>query len=68
MAAEQFTLAHGIVVIELAPEAVLRNDMNLLRKLFEPFRGQAVSGWEAGGEVRFLDSIALSKTKIRFLS
>lgn len=51
--AEQFGSAHEIAVLELAPEAILRNDMLLLRKLFEPFEPNQVAEWDAGGKVIF---------------
>lgn len=41
----------------LAPEAIMRNDLKLLKRLFEPFEGVVekggVEGWEEGGEVRY---------------
>jgi nuclear pore complex protein Nup98-Nup96 len=43
--------AHRILVAKLAPEAVLRGDMPLLRKLCEPLVSKP-DGWEYGGKVR----------------
>lgn len=52
--------AHAIAVLELGPEAVIRNDMALLRKLFSRFKEHEVADWESGGKVRFLLSCARS--------
>lgn len=43
--------AHDLAVFELAPEAVIRNDLELLQVLFERFVGHAVDGWHVGGKV-----------------
>jgi nuclear pore complex protein Nup98-Nup96 len=42
--------AHRILNAKLAPEAVLRGDLVLLRKLCEPLVAKP-DGWEYGGEV-----------------
>ena len=44
--------AHRILVDDLAPEAVLREDMVLLRRLCEPLGEFKPDGWEYGGKVR----------------
>ncbi len=43
--------AHELAVFELAPEAVIRNDLELLQVLFERFVGHAVDGWHVRGKV-----------------
>lgn len=43
--------AHELAVFELAPEAVIRNDLELLQVLFERFIGHAVDGWHVRGKV-----------------
>jgi hypothetical protein len=43
--------AHDLAVFELAPEAVIRNDLELLQVLFERFVGHSVDGWHVGGKV-----------------
>jgi nuclear pore complex protein Nup98-Nup96 len=43
--------AHELAVFELAPEAVIRNDLELLQVLFERFVGHAVNGWHVRGKV-----------------
>lgn len=44
--------AHELAVFELAPEAVIRNDLELLQVLFERFVGHAVDDWHVRGKVR----------------
>ena len=44
--------AHELAVFELAPEAVIRDDLELLKVLFERFVGHAVDGWHVRGKVR----------------
>ncbi len=53
--AEAFGPAHRVAVVELAPEAVIRNDFALVRRLFEVFDPQETSGWEDGGKVSRAD-------------
>ena len=43
--------AHELAVFELAPEAVIRNDLELLKVLFERLVGHAVDGWHVRGKV-----------------
>ncbi|KZT04508.1 uncharacterized protein LAESUDRAFT_737928 [Laetiporus sulphureus 93-53] len=43
--------AHRLAVSELAPDAVVRGDIDLLKTLVEPFKDRPVSGWLAGGKV-----------------
>lgn len=43
--------AHEIVVSELAPEAVLRGDFGVLRRLLEPLLPDIVVNWDVGGQV-----------------
>jgi nuclear pore complex protein Nup98-Nup96 len=49
-----YTQAHAITVRELAPECVLRGDLDLLRALFERIPSSSVDGWHSGGKV-FVD-------------
>lgn len=46
--------AHELAVYELAPEAVIRDDLELLKTLFGRFIGHAVDEWHVRGKV-FLD-------------
>ncbi|KAK4051594.1 hypothetical protein OIV83_002734 [Microbotryomycetes sp. JL201] len=41
--AEQWSAAHEIAVLELAPEAVVRGDLLLVKKLLEPFNPRRIS-------------------------
>jgi nuclear pore complex protein Nup98-Nup96 len=43
--------AHELAVFELAPEAVIRDDLELLKVLFERFVGHAVDSWHVRGKV-----------------
>jgi len=46
--------AHELAVFELAPEAVIRDDLELLKVLFERFVGHALDEWHVRGKA-FLD-------------
>jgi hypothetical protein len=56
--AQQYNAAHNIAVLELAPDAVIRKDLELLCNLFNPLsttgRREKVDGWFVRGQV-FLD-------------
>ena len=54
LAAGMYDAAHDIAVLELAPDAVIRQDLMLLRELFEVFDGRPVNGWTIRGKVSFL--------------
>ncbi|KAG1786824.1 nuclear protein 96-domain-containing protein [Suillus plorans] len=43
--------AHDLAVVELAPEAVIRQDLDLLVSLFERIANQTVDGWHTRGKV-----------------
>ena len=43
--------AHDLAVLELAPDAVIRQDLSLLKDLFIRFEGHPVEGWHVGGKV-----------------
>lgn len=49
--ADEQGMAHDIAVKDLAPDAVVRGDMSLLRALFKPFNPQAVPDWSFRGKV-----------------
>jgi hypothetical protein len=59
LAADDQNPAHQIVVTELAPEAIMRNDLDLLRRLLDRFQDSRVEGWNEGGKVGYL-SLLLS--------
>ncbi|KAK0458108.1 nuclear protein 96-domain-containing protein [Desarmillaria tabescens] len=54
LSARLYNPAHDIAVAELAPEAVLRKDLELLKTIFGRFRGHAVDGWSIRGKL-FVD-------------
>ncbi|KAI9069844.1 hypothetical protein FKP32DRAFT_1586561 [Trametes sanguinea] len=54
LSAGLYDAAHDLAVLELAPDAVIREDLLLLRELFEVFDGRPVTGWTERGKV-FLD-------------
>ncbi|KAI0739083.1 nuclear protein 96-domain-containing protein [Daedaleopsis nitida] len=54
LAAGLYDAAHDIAVAELAPDAVVRQDLILLKELFDVFEGRPVRGWNERGKV-FLD-------------
>ncbi|PWN25812.1 hypothetical protein BDZ90DRAFT_275689 [Jaminaea rosea] len=62
--AELFERAHAIAVRDLAPEAIIRGDVNVLFELFAPFTeafeeqvGDDLPGWTVGGQL-YLDYVA----------
>ena len=46
-----YDAAHDIAVLELVPDAIIRQDLVLLRELVEPFEGRSVNGWNERGKV-----------------
>ena len=46
-----FGAAHELAVLELAPEAVIRDDLDLLKDLLERIAGRPVDGWHVRGKV-----------------
>lgn len=51
LAAGMYNLAHDLAVSELAPDAILRRDLELLALLFEPLANKAVNEWNVQGKV-----------------
>ena len=43
--------AHDLAVLELAPDAVVRQDHELLRTIFARLSGHAIDGWRLRGKV-----------------
>ncbi|THV04722.1 hypothetical protein K435DRAFT_746502 [Dendrothele bispora CBS 962.96] len=56
LAAGLYNQAHEIAVIELAPDAVLRHDYELLKEIFERFGRYQVDSWYVRGKT-FLDYV-----------
>ncbi|RXW16183.1 hypothetical protein EST38_g9671 [Candolleomyces aberdarensis] len=58
LSAQLWNSAHDLAVLELAPDAILRRDVDLLRELFEPFdlegRRDKIDGWFVRGKI-FVD-------------
>ncbi|KAK7033646.1 hypothetical protein VNI00_012646 [Paramarasmius palmivorus] len=54
--AGSFNQAHDLAVLELAPDVVIRRDLEMLKEIFERFTGdgKSVEGWTLRGKV-FLD-------------
>lgn len=52
MAAGLYQSAHDLAVVELAPEAVIRQDFELLTTLFERMVSQSIDGWHLKGKAR----------------
>lgn len=51
MAAGLYQAGHDLAVTELAPEAVIKQDFELLDSLFERMSSQTVDGWHLKGKV-----------------
>jgi nuclear pore complex protein Nup98-Nup96 len=48
-----YSPAHDLAVLELAPDAVIRKDLELLKELFSRFSGHPVDSWHVRGKVCF---------------
>nr|XP_019002371.1 nuclear pore complex protein Nup98-Nup96 [Kwoniella mangroviensis CBS 8507]OCF65832.1 nuclear pore complex protein Nup98-Nup96 [Kwoniella mangroviensis CBS 8507] len=59
--------AHKVLIEKLAPEAVLRDDKALLRKLCEGLDGKGAEGWEYGGKL-YLDWADLTSDTAKLLT
>jgi nuclear pore complex protein Nup98-Nup96 len=51
--AEDQKAACDIVIADLAPDAIIRHDLAVLRELFEPFTSDLVDDWTIRGKVSF---------------
>lgn len=58
--AGRYSAAHELAVYELAPEAIMRKDLELLEELFQRISGHPVDGWEVRGKVGSVSSAATS--------
>ncbi|WVQ98527.1 hypothetical protein IAU59_005653 [Kwoniella sp. CBS 9459] len=65
--AESWDRAHRVLVDKLAPEAIIRDDKALLRRLCSGLEGRGAAGWEFGGKL-FLDWADLTTDTARLLS
>lgn len=51
LAAQLYNPAHDLAVLELAPDAIVRGDLVLLKDLFERFNARKVDNWNLRGKV-----------------
>ena len=51
LSAGLYNSAHDLAVLELAPDAVIRKDLELLKELFSRLSGHLVDGWHVRGKV-----------------
>ncbi|KAF7964558.1 hypothetical protein HWV62_5694 [Athelia sp. TMB] len=56
LAAQLYNSAHDLAVLELAPDAVIRGDLDLLKEIFERIHARKVENWTSRGKV-FLDYV-----------
>ncbi|KAG5716102.1 Nuclear pore complex protein Nup98-Nup96 [Termitomyces sp. T112] len=56
--AELYDTAHDLAIVELAPDAILRQDFELLKNLFTIFVNHPVIGWHVRGKI-FLDYVKI---------
>ncbi|KZP25015.1 hypothetical protein FIBSPDRAFT_856394 [Athelia psychrophila] len=56
LAAQLYNPAHDLAVLELAPDAIIRGDLDLLKELFERVHSRKVENWTSRGKV-FLDYV-----------
>jgi hypothetical protein len=52
--AQLYNPAHELAVLELAPDAVIRNDLDLLKNIFERFNPKKVDNWNIRGKVQLV--------------
>ena len=52
VAAGNLAEAHRVALSYLTPEIIIRNDLNLIRKLLEPLKSSGLAEWPLGGQVR----------------
>ena len=55
LSAGLYNPAHDLAVLELAPDAVIHRDLDLLKELFERFIGRPTDDWHIRGKVRYPD-------------
>ncbi|KAF5379022.1 hypothetical protein D9615_006077 [Tricholomella constricta] len=60
LSAGLYNSAHDLAVLELAPDAIIHRDLELLKNLFVKFIGHPVDGWYVRGKV-FLDYVQIMK-------
>lgn len=46
-----YNAAHELAVTDLAPDAIVRKDLELLKDIFERFITRKVDGWNVRGKV-----------------
>ena len=60
MSAQMYNFAHNLAILELAPDAIIRKDLELLRSLFIRFDSEGkrdkIELWFVRGKVRFNSS------------
>lgn len=49
--AQLYNPAHELAVLELAPDAIIRKDLDLLKDIFERFNSKKVDNWNRRGKV-----------------
>jgi nuclear pore complex protein Nup98-Nup96 len=52
--------AHDLAVLELAPDAVVRQDLELLQTIFTRLSGHPIDGWHLRGKVRKSNAISVN--------
>jgi nuclear pore complex protein Nup98-Nup96 len=52
LTAQLYNAAHELAVMELAPDAIIRKDLDLLRDIFERLNSKKVDNWSMRGKVR----------------
>ena len=51
LSAGLYNQAHQLAAHDLAPEAVIKGDLELLKELFRKFKGHPVENWQIRGKV-----------------
>ncbi|KAM0789748.1 hypothetical protein ACM66B_006603 [Microbotryomycetes sp. NB124-2] len=61
--AQEWSKAHEIAVVELVPEAIVRGDLKLVKRLLEPFNSRRVADWQSGAQT-YLDYVTCLEQQI----
>ena len=56
LSARMYTPAHDLAITELAPDAIIRKDLQLLKEILDELPADHIEGWHDRGKVCFLES------------
>ena len=59
LTAQLYNPAHELAVLELAPDAIIRKDLDLLTDIFDRFNAKKVDNWNIRGKVKLVSQLQL---------